>query len=126
MREIDVAHQAEDQGEAARNQEVEAAKRDAVEDRVEEDLLAADRVFQSRRPDREDQPKQHRNRDDDDQRPGRMAFDKAGHGSRSTGEELRRRSSRCRSDSPEQAAYHAMDGGPCFQEPLSGLMQAST
>ena len=42
VREIDVAHQAEDQGEAARHQEIEAAERDAVEGRVEEHLLLAE------------------------------------------------------------------------------------
>src|SRR5215470_8157961 len=79
MRQVDIAHQPEDQREAARDQEIESAERDAVEDGVEEDFLAADRLFKPRRPDREDQPEQHRDRDQDDQRPGGMAFDEPAH-----------------------------------------------
>jgi hypothetical protein len=82
VREIDVAHQAEDEREAARHQKIEAAERDTIEDRVEEDLLPADRLFQPRRPDRKDQPKQQRDGDQHDQRPGRMAFDEARHAAR--------------------------------------------
>ena len=79
MRQIDVAHQAEDQREAARHQEIKAAERDAVEDGVEENPLPADRLLEARRPDRKDQPQQHRDRDDQDQRPCRMAFDELAH-----------------------------------------------
>jgi hypothetical protein len=80
MRQIDVAHQAEDQGEAACHQEVEAAERDAVEDGVEKDPLSADRLFEAGRPHGKDQPQHHRDRDQDDQRPCRMAFDESCHG----------------------------------------------
>ena len=64
VREIDVAHQAEDQREPARHQEIEAAERDAVEQRVEEHALAPEHLLEVRRPDREDQVEQERDRED--------------------------------------------------------------
>src|SRR4029453_2736306 len=80
VRQVDVAHQAEDQGEAAGDQEVEAAERDAVEDGVEKNPLPADRLFEAGRPNGKDQPQHHRDRDQEDQRPCRMAFDESCHG----------------------------------------------
>src|SRR6185312_2933379 len=65
--------------EAACYKEVESAERDAVEDGIEEYLLAADCFLKPRRPHREDQPKQQRNRDQGDQRPGRVALDEPAH-----------------------------------------------
>ena len=60
MREIDVAHQAEDQGEAAGDQEIEARQRDAVEHRADEGLLADQQPFQPSRPDAEHHPEEDR------------------------------------------------------------------
>ena len=80
--EIDVAHQPEDQGEAARHQEIQAAERDAVEDRAEEHFLLAEGVLQSRGPGGEDQPQRHPDRDQDDEGPHRMAFDELSHARR--------------------------------------------
>ena len=79
VREVDVAHQAEDQREAARHQEIEAAERDAVEQRAEEDALAAEHLLELRRPDREDQEQQDRDHDHDDERPDRVTADEAVH-----------------------------------------------
>ena len=79
VREIDVAHQPEDQGEAARHQEIQAAERDAVENGAEEHLLPAEGVLQTRRPGRKDQPQHCRDRDQDDKCPQRMAFDEFCH-----------------------------------------------
>ena len=76
MREIDVAHQPENQGEAGGDQKIQSAERDAVEHRVEEQPLLAEDVLKARRPGREDQPQRHSDREQDDQRPERMAFDK--------------------------------------------------
>ena len=59
VREIDVAHQAEDQREAAGDQEVEAGQRDAVEDRADEGLLRDQDAVQPVRPDGKDQPRHH-------------------------------------------------------------------
>ena len=41
VRKIDVAHQAEDEREPARDHEVEAAERDPIQERIEENALAA-------------------------------------------------------------------------------------
>ena len=68
VRQVDVAHQPEDQREAARHQEIEAAERDAVEQRVEEDALAAEHLLELGRPQREDQKQQDASRDQDDER----------------------------------------------------------
>ena len=48
MREIDVAHQAEDQREAAGDEEIEAAQRDPVERGVEKQLLLAEHRLEAR------------------------------------------------------------------------------
>src|SRR5262249_46397763 len=56
MRQINVAHQAEDQGEPARDQEIEPAKRDPVQARVKEELLSAEHGLDASRPRREDEP----------------------------------------------------------------------
>ena len=79
VREVDVAHQAEDQREPARDHEIEAAERDPVEQRVEEDALAADQLLELGRPDRENQIDQHADQDQDDERPGRVACDEVVH-----------------------------------------------
>ena len=79
MREVDVAHQAEDEREAARDEEVEAAEGDAVEERVKEDFLAPDRLHQPRRPGREYEPQQHRDRYQDRERPEGMALEESPH-----------------------------------------------
>ena len=42
MRQIDVSHEAENQGEAAGDEEIEAAERDPVKHGVEEELLPAE------------------------------------------------------------------------------------
>ena len=47
MRQVDVAHQPEDQREARRDEEIERAERDAAEQRVEEDLLAAQHILEA-------------------------------------------------------------------------------
>ena len=60
MREIDVAHQAEDQREPAGDEEIEPAERDPVEDRVEKKLLLAEDRLEARRPWCEDEPDQAR------------------------------------------------------------------
>ncbi len=59
MREIDVAHEAEDKCEAARNQEVEARQSHAVQDRADERLLSTEQPVEPVGPDPEDHPKQH-------------------------------------------------------------------
>jgi hypothetical protein len=45
VRQVDIAHQPEDQREAARYKEIETAERDAVEDGVEKNLLPAERLL---------------------------------------------------------------------------------
>ena len=60
MRQIDVAHQPEDEGEAAGDEEIEAGERDAVEDGGDEQLFRADERDQPVRPDGEEQPEQER------------------------------------------------------------------
>ena len=67
VRQIDVAHQPEDQREAARDEEIEAAERDAVEQCAEENALAAEHLLELGRPDRENQKQQDRDPDHDDQ-----------------------------------------------------------
>src|SRR4051812_40044588 len=59
MREIDVAHQPEDQRETAGHQEIETGQRDAVEDRADEGLLRNQDGGQPGRPYRQEQPRQH-------------------------------------------------------------------
>ena len=65
MREIDDAHQAENQGEAGRHQEIERAKRDAAKQCIEEDLLAAPTRRQFRRPGCQHKPQERRDQEDD-------------------------------------------------------------
>ena len=79
MREIDVAHQAEDQREAARDQEIKAAEGDPVEAGVEKKLLPPKHRLEARRPWSEDEPDQGDDDDHDDQRPDRTARDEAVH-----------------------------------------------
>ena len=79
VREIDVAHQPEDQGEAAGHQEIQAAERDAVKNGVEEHALLAEGVLQPRRPVGENQPHQADHHRGDRQRPGRMALQEPVH-----------------------------------------------
>ena len=59
VREIDVAHQAEDEREPAGDHEIEAAERDPVQQRVEEHALAAEQLLELGRPYCENQVKQH-------------------------------------------------------------------
>ena len=63
----------------ARHEEIERAERDAAEERVEEDVLAAQHFLEPFRPRREDEPEEHRDEDRDDQRPDRMASDELLH-----------------------------------------------
>src|ERR1700730_12956605 len=106
MRQIDVAHQAEDQGKAARHQEINPAERNAVEDRVEKDPLAADGSLEPGRRDRKDQPQQDRDRNEDDQRPCRMTFDELAHDSRPATPRL------ASADASRSAACLAIDAHP--------------
>ncbi len=73
MGEVDVAHQAEHQREAGRDEEIERAERDAGQDRVEEDPLATHGLLEAGRPRRNDQPCQTDDQDEDDEGPDRMA-----------------------------------------------------
>ena len=68
MREIDVAHQAEDQREAARDQKIEPAERDPVERGIEKQFFPAEHGFEARRPGREHQPQRRDDDDEDEQR----------------------------------------------------------
>ena len=79
MREIDVAHQSEDQRESAGDEKIQPAQGNAVEQRVEKDPLPADEVLQLLRPGRKDQPERQHRDDQDQQRPDGMAFDKTAH-----------------------------------------------
>ena len=67
VRQIDVAHQPEDQGEAAGDEEIESAERDAVQQCAEENALAAEHLLELGRPDRENQKQQDRDPDHDDE-----------------------------------------------------------
>ena len=91
VRQIDVAHEAEDQGEAARDQEVEAAERDPVEHGVEEELLPAERLLEAGRPGREDKPDEEHRHDDDSERPQGTPLDEPVHRRRPAAEPSRAR-----------------------------------
>ena len=80
VRKIDIAHQAENEREPARDHEIEAAERDPVEQGVEEHALAAEQFFELGRPDRENQEQQHADQDEEGERPGGMACDEVAHG----------------------------------------------
>jgi len=69
MRQVDVAHQTEDQREPAGDEEIEPAEGDPVEEGVEKDLFLADQIDQPGRPEGEYHPQQHRNDDQDDRAP---------------------------------------------------------
>jgi hypothetical protein len=71
--EVDVAHQAEHQREAGRDEKVERPERDAGQDRVKKDPLAAHGLLEAGRPRRNDQPCQPDDQHEDDERPNRMA-----------------------------------------------------
>ena len=80
VREIDVAHQAEDQREAARHQEIQAAEGNAVKQGVDECLLAADGADQPVRPDREDHPQQRSSQQNDSENQYSAALHRFPHG----------------------------------------------
>ena len=73
MGEVDIAHQAEHQREAGRDQEIERTERNAGQDRVQEDPLAAHGLLEARRPRRNDQPCQTDDQHKDHEGPDRMA-----------------------------------------------------
>jgi hypothetical protein len=60
VREVDVAHQPEDQRKTARDEEVETGERHSVEDGGDEELLLADQPGQPFRPHRQEQPEHQR------------------------------------------------------------------
>ena len=65
MRQVDVAHQPENQGESAGHKEVQSRKREAVEHRADERLLRGEHVGEPIRPGPEDEP-QHDGGDTED------------------------------------------------------------
>ena len=79
MREIDVSHQAENEGEPACNEEIKTTERDPVEGGVEEELLPAEHRLEARRPWGEHEPDRGNHQNDDDERPDRTARDEAVH-----------------------------------------------
>src|SRR3546814_2444448 len=79
MRQVHVAHQAEHQGEAACDQEIEPSQGEAVQEGVHEGLLAADGVLQPFRPDGEDEPEEDPEGDENDERPEAVALDELPH-----------------------------------------------
>ena len=79
VREVDVAHQAEDQREAGGDEKIEAPESDAVEERVDEKTLLAEHVLEARRPGRQDEPERKDDGNGNDQRRQRVAADPAGH-----------------------------------------------
>ena len=59
VRKIDVAHQAENESEATRNEEIQARERDAVQDSADKRLLSAEQPVEPVRPDApEDHPQE--------------------------------------------------------------------
>jgi|SRR5271166_209879 len=56
MRKIDVAHEAKDKREAARDEEIEAGKRDPVQNRADERLLAVEQPVKPVRPNADQTP----------------------------------------------------------------------
>src|ERR1700749_813608 len=79
MRQIDVAHEAEDQREAARDEEIEAAQGDPVEHSVEEELLSAEDRLEAGGPRGKHEPNQRDHQNCDDQGPDRTARNEAVH-----------------------------------------------
>ncbi len=75
MREVHDAHQPEDQREARGYEKIERTQRDAAQQRIQEDLLAAPFRHEFRRPGSEDKPEEDRDEDRDDQAPDRIALD---------------------------------------------------
>ena len=73
MGEVDIAHQPEHQREARRDQEIKRSQRNARQDRVEKDPLAAHGLLETRRPRRNDQPYQTDDEHKDHDGPDRMA-----------------------------------------------------
>src|SRR5262249_14133791 len=78
VRQVDVAHQPENQGEAGGHQEIEPAEGDAVEQGVDENALLAEYVLEACRPGGEDKPEQKSDSDENDERGDGMAPDPAG------------------------------------------------
>ena len=77
VREVDVAHQTEDQREAGGDQKIKSAERDAVEQGVDEQPLLAEYVLETRRPRRQHEPQRENHGDRDDERGDRMMSDPA-------------------------------------------------
>jgi hypothetical protein len=106
VREVDVAHQAEDQGEARGHKEIERAQRQPAENGVGEDALAAQHLFHARAPRCEEQPQQCRHQQREDDRPHRMATREVSHEGSGSG-----RASRSRSTSAGSARVHGQAAG---------------
>ena len=77
VRQVDVAHQAEDQRESGGDEKVQPAERDAVEQRIDEEPFLAEYVLETRRPRRQHEPKCKYDDDGNDKRRNRMAPDPA-------------------------------------------------
>jgi hypothetical protein len=67
VRQVDVLHQPEDEGEAAGDEEIEGPERDAVEHGAHKDPLAAENLLEARRPGRDHQPQQARRQQENDE-----------------------------------------------------------
>ena len=79
MREIDDAHQAENQREAGCDEEIERAKRDAAQQCIEEDLLAAPTRHQFGWPGGQHKTQERCGQEDEKQAPERIARDEIVH-----------------------------------------------
>src|SRR5688572_23412569 len=79
MREIDDAHQAEDQREAGCYEEIECAKRDPAQKCIQEDLLAAPLCYQFGRPGSQHKPQEGCDPEYNNEGPKRMALDEIVH-----------------------------------------------
>ena len=79
VRQIDVSHEAKNQGEAAGDEEIEAAQRDPVQHGVEEELLSAEDRLEARGPGGEHEPNRRNHQNCDDQGPDRTARDELVH-----------------------------------------------
>ena len=77
MREVDVAHQTENQRESGGDEEIKSAKRYAVEKRVDEQQLLSEYPLESCRPWRQHEPQRENHRDRNDERGDRVISDPA-------------------------------------------------
>src|SRR3546814_20383701 len=75
MRQVHVAHQAEHQGEAACDKEIEPSQGEAVQEGVHEGLLAADGVLQPFRPEGEDEPEEDSEGSENEAQPEAVEID---------------------------------------------------